>query len=256
MFDLPRRTVNPGQSRWLTIVQNITSLLAPPVCALCGGPGQPKDEVWGVDLCAYCEAACPRPADVCARCAQPRPCHRCFAEPPPFDATLALFRYEDPVDQMITGLKFQGELGFARVLGTLLAQQLKCRETPLPQCLVPMPLHPSRLRDRGFNQCEAIAAHVACRLGVRMNARLLLRTRATLPQSGLTAAARATNLQGAFAVRSGCAPPPCIALLDDVMTTGHTVAAAAAVLKAAGCERIEIWACARAHRFDTADDRC
>ena len=255
MFDLRWRSVNLRLPGWLTIVQNMTSLLAPPVCALCGGPGQWQQEAWGIDLCAYCEAACPRTAAACPHCAEPLPCGRCQHSPPSFDATLALFRYEDPVDQMITGLKFQGELGFGRVLGTLLAQALRGRGTPLPQALVPMPLHLARLRERGFNQCEVIAAHVARRLGVRMDRRLLYRARATQAQSGLSATARARNLREAFAVRAGCVPPAHVALLDDVMTTGSTAAAAATVLKAAGCRHVEIWACARAHRLDAADDR-
>lgn len=232
----------------------MTSLLAPPVCALCGGPGQWKQEAWGIDLCAYCEQACPRTAAACSRCAEPLPCSRCHEAPPPFDATSALFRYEDPVDQMITGLKFQGELSFGRVLGTLLADVLRRRGAPLPQVLIPMPLHRARLRERGFNQCEVIATYLTRRLGMRMDARLLYRPRATQAQSGLSAAARAGNLREAFAVRTGCVPPQHVALLDDVMTTGSTAAAATTVLKAAGCRHVEIWVCARAHRL-TADDR-
>jgi ComF family protein len=176
------------------------------------------------------------------------PCESCQASPPPFETTLALFRYEDPVDEMITGLKFQGELGFARVLGTLLAQALRKRGAPLPDLIIPMPLHLSRLRERGFNQCEAIAAHVARRIGIRMDARLLYRRRATLPQSGLSAVARTDNLRGAFAMQGDRVPPTHVALLDDVMTTGNTATAAATVLQAAGCRHIEIWACARALR--------
>ena len=254
MFELRWRSVNLRWPGGLTIAQNLTSLVAPPVCALCGGAGRRLQEVWGIDLCAHCEAACPRVSHACARCAEPLPCTRCGESPPAFDAALALFRYEDPVDLMITSLKFQGELGFARVLGTLLAQAVRARGGALPLCLIPMPLHLSRLRERGFNQCEAIAAHAARRLAIRMDARLLCRTRATLPQSGLAAAERAVNLRGAFAVRDGCTPPAHVALLDDVMTTGHTAEAAASVLKTAGCQRVEIWTCARAARLDAARD--
>lgn len=254
MFDFGRRSVNLRRWRWLTIAQGLTSLLAPPVCALCGGPGQWHDELWGVDLCLHCEAACPRTVAVCPRCAEPQPCLRCHDSPPAFDATLAPFLYEDPVDEMITGLKFQGELGFARVLGTLLARAVIHRGTPLPLALIPMPLHAQRLRERGFNQCEAIAGHLARRIGVRMDAQLLYRARATRPQSGLSATARAANLRGAFALRANRPLPAHVALLDDVMTTGNTAEAAAGALKAAGCQRVEIWACARAQRLDAANE--
>src|SRR5690606_10876880 len=111
-------------------------LIAPPVCLLCGGEGQQVDEPWGLDLCPHCEAACPR--------AEP--------EPPPFESAFCLFRYEDPVDQMILRLKFQHDIAAARVLGMLLARALTGSGRPLPECVVPMPLHVSRLRERGFCQ--------------------------------------------------------------------------------------------------------
>ncbi len=226
---------------WWRTGQILAGLLAPPVCALCGGPGQQQPgEIFGLDLCEYCEAACPRAAPGCPRCAEPPadlPCRRCGADPPAFDATHALFRYADPVDRMITALKFHGDLAFARVLGTLLARELAGRELRPPHCLVPLPLHPARYRERGFSQTMAIAAHVAPRLRIPVDAGLLCRRRATLPQSGLAAAARAANLQGAFAVTAGRIPPPRVALLDDVMTTAHTAAAAAAALKAAAAAR-------------------
>jgi ComF family protein len=155
------------------------------------------------------------------------------------------------VDLMITGLKFRHELALARVLGTLFARAHRRAGRPLPQCVVPMPLHESRYRERGFNQTAEIARHIAPRLRdaagrplpVRQD--LLRRVRATAAQSELTAAERAANLRGAFEA-SSCELPRHIALLDDVMTTGHTAAAAAVALKRGGCGHVEIWACARA----------
>jgi ComF family protein len=249
MFDLLRRTVNLQLPSRLTIVQILTSVLAPPVCALCGGRGQRLDEPWGLDLCTHCEAACPRLPAACPRCAEPGEageCRRCASAPPPFDATHALLLYADPADQLITGLKFQGELPFARVLGSLFARELRHRGVRLPHCLVPMPLHGNRYRQRGFNQAEAIGRHLARRLGIPLEPTLLVRTRDTAPQSEQSAAARRANIQSAFAVEPGRRVPPRVALLDDVMTTGSTAAAAAAALRAAGARHVEIWACARA----------
>jgi ComF family protein len=227
----------------------LTGLLAPPVCALCGGAGQRADELWGIDLCGFCEAACPALPPACPRCAEPGvdvQCHRCTEAPPPFHATRALFLYADPADQLITGLKFQGELPFARVLGTLFARDLQRRNVRLPQCLVPLPLHENRYRQRGFNQCEAIGRHLAHRLRIRLEPDLLIRTRDTPPQSEQSAAARRANIHEAFALRPGIRVPPRVALLDDVMTTGSTAAAAAAALREAGARRVEVWVCARA----------
>jgi ComF family protein len=256
MFDMLRHTVNLERRTWLTIARYATNLIAPPFCALCGGAGQRGDEPWGIDLCIHCEAACPQLHHACPRCAEPLPdepgCRR-HAQPAPFDAVHGLYLYADPVDQMITGLKFRRELAYARILGTLLARKLRRRDLPTPDCIVPMPLHRARYLERGFTQSAEIAAHVAPRLDIPLNTRLLYRRRATLPQSGLTAAARIANISGAFSIRRGGRMPARIALLDDVMTTGSTAAAAAQTLRAAGAQHVEIWVCARARRSEEPD---
>lgn len=235
-------TVNPGSRVWLTMNRALAGLLAPPVCALCGGRGQWLDEPWGLDLCRYCDGASPRWQD----------------EPLPFDAAFCLFRYRHPVDLMITGLKFHGDLALARVLGTLLARALRAAGDELPECIVPLPLHRSRYRERGFCQTTEIARHLAPRLrlasGARMRVRaeLLRRVRATRAQSGLSASERSHNLAGAFAVPGNAPLPAHVALLDDVMTTGHTALAAVAALKSAGIARVSVWCCARVAREDAS----
>lgn len=226
----------------MRLLQQLAQLIAPPVCVLCGGDGQSLDEPWGLDLCEHCEAACAR--------APPE------SDPP--GSTFCLFRYEDPVDQLIVRLKFHHELAHARVLGTLLARALRARRRPLPECLVPMPLHVSRYRERGFCQTTLIARHAARRLRTArhtplpLRPDLLQRTRATRAQSGLDAAARARNLEGAFTCRPrpGRPLPRHVALLDDVLTTGHTARAATQALNAAGIAQVELWCCARALRRD------
>ncbi len=197
MFESPPTTVNPRHPLWLTIIQPITACLAPPVCALCRAPGQPLDEPWGLDLCAQCAAAC----------------RRAPAEALPFDAALCLFEYREPVDQMITRLKFQHELVFARVLGMLFARTIRSAARPLPDCLVPLPLHRDRYRERGFCQTTEIARHLARRLRdprghpLPVRAGLLQRIRATRAQSGLNAVERVGNLHGAFASPVSHRPP-------------------------------------------------
>jgi len=235
MFGRLLGTVNLQKPRWLTIGQKLTSTLAPPLCVLCGGPGQLGDELWGLDLCRYCQAACPKPP----------------IDPPGggLDVLRALFLYADPADRLVTGLKFRGELACARVLGTLLARHIQEADIRLPQVLVPMPLHASRYRERGFNQAEAIAAHVAARTRVTLDKSLLQRVRATAPQTTLNAAERRRNCAGAFAVSPGRHAPTRVALLDDVMTTGSTATAAAEALRAAGARHVELWVCAVAPRY-------
>ena len=224
----------------MRLVQHLTSLIAPPVCVLCSGAGQHLDETWGLDLCIHCEAACPRAG----------------TEPPPFDTAFCLFRYEDPVDVLIQRLKFQRDLAHARVLGTLFARAWGQSRRSLPECLVPMPLHVSRYRERGFCQTTEIARHIAQRLRspagrpLQVRCDLLRRVRATRAQSGLPAGERVANLRGAFACRPAAAMPQHVALLDDVLTTGNTVQAAMTALRVAGVARVDVWCCARALRLD------
>jgi ComF family protein len=220
---------------WRGIAQHVAGMLAPPCCALCGGRGQWLDEPWGVDLCLHCDEACAR----------------WVPEPLPFDATFCLFRYQHPVDLMVTRLKFHGDLAFARVLGTLFAHAFIVAGGAVPECIVPLPLHRSRLRERGFCQTTEIAGHIARRIRAAgrclpIRADLLNRTRATRAQSGLTAAERADNLREAFVASRGADMPHHVALLDDVLTTGHTATAAVTALRDAGVQRIQVWCCARA----------
>jgi ComF family protein len=208
-----------------------TARIAPPVCVLCGGPGQVGEEIWGLDLCEYCQMACPRIT---------------VAELlPEGEALRALFVYRPPVDRLIAQLKFARDPAPARVLAMLLARELRAL-SPRPQCIVPLPLHPHRLRERGFNQSELIARQLGRRLALPVQTRLLERQRHTAAQSALPAAARAANIAGAFRLRPGAPVPRSVALLDDVMTTGSTLREAARVLRAAGVEHVEGWVCARA----------
>jgi ComF family protein len=220
---------------WRRTVQHLAAVVAAPCCALCGGRGQWLDEPWGLDLCRHCDEACPRwtPA------------------PLPFDAAFCLFLYQHPVDLMVTRLKFQGDLAFARVLGTMFARAFIATGGTLPDCIIPLPLHRSRLRERGFCQTTEIARHIGNRLradgrALPVREDLLHRRRATRAQSGLSAAERADNLRDAFVAKHGSRMPRHVALLDDVLTTGHTATAAVEALRAAGVARIQVWCCARA----------
>ncbi len=209
----------------------IGAALLPPVCCLCGAPGQAPD----LDLCDVCNTLLPvlgggagsKPAiggDTLLR-------------------TLFHFKYAYPVDHFIRALKFRGERIFARVLGELLAREHRSRGWALPECIVPMPLHAARLRERGFNQALEIARFAAASLGARVESRALVRRIATREQSGLSLQARRKNVRGVFEVVRPLPHGP-IALLDDVVTTGSTAMAAIDALKAAGAREIELWAVA------------
>lgn len=144
----------------------------------------------------------------------------------------AVFAYQPPIDEDLRALKFHGDLRPARVLGALCAAGIALSGIE-PRCIVPVPLHAQRLRERGFNQTSRLAREVAAWLGVPMQEKWLTRCRATAAQTSLPATERRRNLQGAFALtpRSrALQPASCrrILLLDDVLTTGATLQAAAA----------------------------
>jgi ComF family protein len=255
MFRPAPSTVNRVPVFRLTIARFIADSFLPAVCALCLAAGQRRGSLQRLDLCEHCEQACPPVPLPCICCGEPntvrgKQCPTCSSQPRHFDRAHCAFLYADPVDQMITGLKFGHELVFARVLGRLLADHIATQrgKTPLPDCIIPMPLHASRLRERGFNQALEIARVAGRQLSLPIDRRLLQRRRATAAQSQLSAEAREQNLEQAFAVRSNAQPPRHLAIIDDVLTTGSTANAAAAALRRAGAQQIEIWACARAAR--------
>ncbi|MCK5383099.1 MAG: ComF family protein [Gammaproteobacteria bacterium] len=226
--------------------RSLTALF-PACCQLCG-----TASATGLCLCQPCRNEAPWLANVCARCSLPLAasrddslCGRCQKQAPMFDATTALFHYRPPVDYLIKRLKFSSELAIVPLLSGLLANRLASRDASLPELLLPVPLHRSRLQERGFNQATELARAVAGLLEIRTTHRLCRRNRKTEPQSLLTHNARRLNLRNAFTVNSDRMPGH-VAIIDDVMTTGHTANELARALKGAGVRRVEVWVIARA----------
>ena len=217
----------------------------PPICILCGDRGE------GLDLCAGCHADLPWVKATCPRCGRALStatlCENCQRHSPFYDRIFTAFAYEPPVDHLVVSLKFQDRLAHARLLGELLAESLAKRIGPLPELILPVPLHYTRLRTRGYNQALELAYPVGRRLGVPVAATVCRRVHATTAQSRLSAERRRHNVRGAFAVmqRNKIAGRH-VAILDDVVTTGHTVNELARVLCQAGAREIEVWAIARA----------
>ncbi len=203
--------------------------------------------------CAPCLAALPvLPRPRCRCCGAPfrsplggeRLCQACLRQPPPFDRARAVFFYEGPILEAIHRFKYQRQLLFGRFLGQTLKQAPEITEImAAAQLLVPVPLHTRRLQWRGFNQALLLAQHFR---GIPVARDLLIRVRATLPQVGLSARERLANVKGAFLVRR----PELVAdknvvLVDDVFTTGATVAECSRVLRRAGAARLEVVTVAR-----------
>ena len=228
---------------WLTGIQH---LILPPTCLLCGASGAA-----GQDLCPGCAADLPRNISACPCCALPLPagqtgpCQRCQSQPLDFDRAFVPFHYHPPVDYLIQELKFHGRLIHARWLGERFAAALAERDAPPPDCIIPVPLHPRRLRERGFNQALELARIAARHSRIPLLPAGLRRIRHTPPQTRLDARQRQTNPLGAFAPGAPL-PGPRVALMDDVVTTASTVAECARILRASGAADIEVWAIARA----------
>ena len=149
----------------------------------------------------------------------------------------------NPLAAAVHALKFRGRRGVAAVLGARLAEAHSFAPGAL---VVPVPLHPSRLRARGYNQALLLARPLARRRGLPLNPRVLVRLRPTPAQSSLGAAHRAVNLDGAFAVREPArVRGRRVALVDDVLTTGATAHACAVALLDAGATGVDVYTVGR-----------
>lgn len=205
----------------------------PGQCAVCRAwPAQ--------SLCESCVARFAQPSPRCMRCALPVgpgvvQCGRCLAHPPPLHACYTAVSYDYPWSALIAQYKFNGQAGWARVFATLM------RSTPWVEpaledadLVLPMPLAPERLAERGFNQSLQLARLLA---PGRCDAHLLLRIRHTPAQAALDRRARLANVKGVFSLdplRAGEVRGKRIVLVDDVMTSGASLHAAAHALKNAG----------------------
>lgn len=232
--------MNKGLSYWLN---QLGWRLFPPSCVLCQAPGQP-----GIDLCKLCEADLPHNRTACSQCAKPLPmaglCGACLAKPPAFDACQAAFSYQAGVAALVRGLKFQQQLANARLLAQLMLPSLEALNER-PDLILPVPLHPERLKERGFNQSLELASYLGRALDIPVDTKSCARIKATLPQSSLGKKERKKNVRNAFALR-GSLKARHLVLVDDVITTGNTLEELARLCKKAGVEKVSAWCAARA----------
>ena len=171
----------------------------------------------------------------------------CLTTPPPVLKTYALFRYETPIVQFIGRLKFNQQLIYANILGNLFIQQIEKNENwknYLPDMILPVPLHPTRLQERGFNQALEIARPIAKKYQIPLDITGVSSIRATSAQSQLSLHERKKNIIGAFQAHRNYENLS-IAILDDVMTTTYTIFELAALLKQKGARQIAAWCAAR-----------
>jgi ComF family protein len=232
----------PAAFSFLSLRRLATRLL-PQACALCAaGSG---DSI----LCAPCMNALPPLPVACPSCARPSSggavCGACLRKPPPYATTLAACSYAYPLDRLVQALKYSRQLALAQPLGDALAAAAMRapRWYVRPGVLVALPLAAARQRERGFNQAIEIARVVARRTGIPL-VHGVVRSSHGPPQATLPWKHRRRNVRSAFAcVRSFSGLH--VALVDDVMTTGATLEAAAGALLKAGAARVDAWVVAR-----------
>ncbi len=229
-------------------------LLYPALCPVC-------DAVLGDrrrdPLCGACWDAIDRIAPpVCARCGLPFPtfdpapaaaegtCGACMRETPPFAAARAAAVFAGPLRDAVLALKFRGARGVARPLAALVLDSPAAALLDGVDALVPVPLAPARQRERGFNQATLIAERLGRARGVPVRPRWLRRQRPTLAQTDLNAAERRRNVAGAFAASPAVAGRSLV-VVDDVFTTGATVAECARALRSAGARPVAVLTVAR-----------
>lgn len=209
----------------IQLARGFHSLLFPMVCLGCGRPAEEAD---GSPLCQPCRGRLPR-------CLFPW-----RGSGLSLDGGISPFLYEGTAKEMVLALKYQGRISLAPFLAHQMAEELLRRPENLPaDRILPVPLHPVRLRERTFNQAELLARFLSRELDIPCESDLLIRCRPTRPQPDLTREERIRNVRGAFDLRGKARLNGLrILLVDDVLTTGSTARACARLLKSAGARTV------------------
>ncbi len=235
--------------------QGLLDLLFPPRCVGCGQ--------WGSLFCARCqEATPPIPSPVCDRCGRPTvhsgTCSLCHRAPPPLSGIRSAAVFDGPLRRAIHHLKYRGRSALAQPLGMIMARAWP-GDAIHGDCLIPVPLHPSRERQRGYNQARLLAEVLGRQIGLPVVKGAVRRVRATRPQVHLDARARQENVIGAFSEGDVPMRGRRPVLIDDVCTTSATLSACAHVLWQAGATEVWAYTLARAawdpERPDVLPDR-
>ncbi|MDM3870709.1 double zinc ribbon domain-containing protein [Porticoccus sp. W117] len=213
-------------------------------CLLCQYP-----VTSALPLCHPCQLELPWLNTHCQHCSLPLGtqgiCGECLHSPPPWRQCIAAFEYTAPVKQLIIQYKQSANLAAGRTLAHLLAKAVQLNaEPPLPQLLLPVPMHWRGQLARGFNQSYDLARMLSTQLGIAASCRHLRKRHHTQTQHTLPRKQRQRNLHGQFEIRKSVSGKR-IALIDDVMTTGSTARAIAGLLVKEGAEQVDIWCVAR-----------
>lgn len=235
-------------STFLEKILNKSKQIIPQVCLICAA------RTYGKCICDTCLDMLPYyTLSHCPVCGiptnHPQICATCLRTPPCFARTQIGFHYAYPINKLIQYFKYQGDLTIGQQLGLLWAEQIKHSNSLQTDIILPMPSHPSRLRERGFNQAVTLSKVLGTQLDKPVITNACHRIWNTTRQATLDRAARATNLMDAFVCDTSLSGYH-VALVDDVMTTGATLYTLAQAALDAGAKTVEIWALARAFQED------
>lgn len=234
---------------------SMNSLKLTQPCILCG-----DDSENTTCLCNACQDELPYIKTACPSCGIPLDkasvlgtyeetsneiCGACMTAPPTAGRCVSVLHYDSPVDYLIKHMKYHNQLAIAELMGKLIATKVKKQALPLPEQIIPIPLHIDRLQQRGYNQAIEIGKTVSRELAIPLNLTDCTRIRSTTPQFDLPANERVDNIKNAFEI-SHQLKAKHVALIDDVMTTGSTVQEVAKELLNSGATQVDIWVCARA----------
>ncbi len=223
-------------------LHGLADLLYPPRCVACGA--------WGAWLCPVCLATIPwLQPPLCRHCGRPVAvpglCRRCRGGHSALESIHSVAPHHPPLREAVHAFKYEGLRALAPTLGDLLE---RCRQEQHVggAFIIAVPLHPARLRRRGYNQSLLLARELARRSGIPLGEGMLWRVRDTPSQVGLSRSLRLENVRDAFGADAGPAVGREIILVDDVFTTGATLEACAAALRLAGVRTVRALTLARA----------
>lgn len=199
-------------------------------------------------VCSHCIELMPLLGPSCRHCAYPLSdahfliCGRCIKKTPYFDRVIINYTFEEPLRSLLHQFKYHNGLYLGSFLSYLIFKSLPTH-TDMPQCLIPVPLHPQRIKRRGFNQAAILARSLAKKLNLPCDLFSCQKVLNTEPQAFLDGKQRKKNLRHAF--RTQKLPYQHIAIIDDLLTTGNTANELAFTLKKSGVKQVDVWCCAR-----------
>ena len=218
----------------------LLDLVYPKRCPICGQPAP-----FGSGICPECRRRLPIiETKRCGKCGKPvedfeKLCPDCAKGEHLYDRGLGIYMYDETMRRAISELKYKGRREYGEVFGELVCENARSELMYWkPDCLIPIPLHPLRARERGYNQAEVIAHAISEKSGIPTRTDILIRMMETDRMKELSAKDRTNNMIRAFSAAGDCRGLRRVVLIDDIYTTGATIDAASAVLRSAGIDEI------------------